>query len=113
VTEKETLQRAADEARKAARAARELAGFLDDYAKYLTQPSWRERADDLHFSAMSKLRVINDGLAACSKLVAESGDGVPVQPFEQTVKKKTTAQHEVAGEPKKPTARVVRKGGKK
>jgi hypothetical protein len=59
------------------------------------------------------LRVINDGLAACSKLVAESGDGVPVQPFEQTVKKKTTAQHEVAGEPKKPTARVVRKGGKK
>jgi hypothetical protein len=62
---------------------------------------------------MSKLRVVNDGLAACHKLVAESGDGGPVQPFEQTVKQKITAQQEVAGEPKKPTVRFMRKGEKK
>ena len=64
MSEKEALQRAADEARKAARRARELAVLLDDYAKYIVQPSWRERADELRFSASNKIREVNDGLAA-------------------------------------------------
>ena len=73
VSEKEALQRAADEARKAARRARELAGLLDDYAKYIVQPNWRERADDLRLSASNKVREVNDGLAA-SAPVEQSGE---------------------------------------
>ncbi len=67
MSQKEALQGAADEARKAARAAREFAGILDEYAKLITQPNVRQRADDIHLSAMNKLRVINDGLAVCAK----------------------------------------------
>lgn len=72
MTEKEALQNAADEVRKAARAGREFAGLLDDYAKYLTQPSWRQRAEESYRLALNKLIVINDGLAACRKLIEES-----------------------------------------
>ena len=87
MTEKETLQGAADEARKATRAAREFAALLDDYAKHVTQPGWRQKASDLHYSAMSKLRVVTDGLAACNRLIAASGNGVAAaQPPEQAVK---------------------------
>lgn len=71
MTEKEALQNAADEARKAARAGREFAGLLDEYAKYLTQPSWHQRAEESYRSALNKLNVINDGLAACQKLFKE------------------------------------------
>lgn len=67
MTQKEALQSAADEARKAARAAREFAGILDEYAKLITQPNSRQRADDVHLSAMNKLKVVNDGLAVCQK----------------------------------------------
>jgi hypothetical protein len=67
VSQKEALQSAADEARKAARAAREFAGILDEYAKLITQPNVRQRADDIHLSAMNKLKVINDGLVVCQK----------------------------------------------
>lgn len=67
MSQKEALQSAADEARKAARAAREFAGILDEYAKFITQPNSRQRADDVHLSAMNKLRVINEGLAVCEK----------------------------------------------
>jgi hypothetical protein len=67
VSQKEALQSAADEARKAARAAREFAGILDEYAKFIVQPNSRQRADDVHLSAMNKLRVINEGLAVCEK----------------------------------------------
>ena len=113
MTEKETLQGAADEARKAARAAREFAALLDDYAKHVTQPGWRQKADDLHYSAMSKLRVVNDGLAACNKFIAASGDGAPARP-EQAVEKKAGAKREAAEEvPKKSAVRYVRKGGRK
>ena len=55
MSQKEALQSAADEARKAARAAREFAGILDEYAKLITQPNARQRADDTHLSAMNKL----------------------------------------------------------
>ena len=72
VSQKEALQSAADEARKAARAAREFAGILDEYAKLITQPNVRQRADDIHLSAMNKLRVVNDGLAACEKWGTEA-----------------------------------------
>jgi len=114
VTEKETLQGAADEARKAARAAREFAALLDDYAKHVTQPGWRQKAGDLHHSAMSKLRVVNDGLAACNKFIAASGNGAAAQPPEQAVEEKPEAEREAAaGVPKTPTARFVRKGGRK
>jgi hypothetical protein len=114
VTEKETLQSAADEARKAARAAREFAALLDDYAKHVTQPGWRQKADDLHYSAMSKLRVVTDGLAACNKFIAASGNGAPAQPPEQAVEKEAGAKRKAAAEvPKTFTARVVRKGKRK
>lgn len=72
MSEKDALQNAADEARKVARAARELGGILDDYAKYLTQRNWQGRADELHRSALNKLSTINDGLATCNKWVIES-----------------------------------------
>ena len=67
MSQKEALQSAADEARKAARAAREFAGILDEYAKFIVQPNSRQRADDVHLSAMNKLRIINEGLAVCQK----------------------------------------------
>lgn len=47
-----TLQKAADEARKGARAARELGGFLDNYAKYLSQRDGRGRADEMRGSGV-------------------------------------------------------------
>jgi hypothetical protein len=113
VTEKETLQGAADEARKAARAAREFAALLDDYAKHVTQPGWRQKADDLHYAAMSKLRVVTDGLAACNKFIAASGNGAPAQAPEQAVEKKAAAKREAAAEaPKTPRVRFVKKGGR-
>jgi len=74
VTEREALQNAADEARKAARAGREFAGLLDEYAKFLMQPNWRQRADEYHRSALNKLNVINDGLALCQRLIEESAE---------------------------------------
>jgi len=87
VSEKEALQSAADEARKAARGAREFAGILDDYARYLTQPNFRQRVDDLHLSALHKLRVVNDGLAACNRWVEESGSSANTPPAERIAKK--------------------------
>ena len=113
MTEKESLQGAADAARKAARAARELAGMLDDYAKYLTQPSWRARADDLHHAALNKLSVVNDNLAACNKLVAEGGTETAAQTLKPAVTQEVRAQQQVAAAPRTPTVRVVRKGGQK
>jgi hypothetical protein len=85
VSQKEALQSAADEARKAARAAREFAGILDEYAKFITQPNSRQRADDVHLSAMNKLRVINEGLAVCEKWGDEARAAVPeaAAPFSQ------------------------------
>jgi hypothetical protein len=76
VSQKEALQSAADEARKAARAAREFAGILDEYAKFITQPNSRQRADDVHLSAMNKLRIINEGLAVCEKWGEEARTAV-------------------------------------
>ena len=75
MTQKEALQSAADEARKAARAAREFAGILDEYAKFIVQPNSRQRADDVHLSAMNKLKVVNDGLAVCQKWGRGSPEG--------------------------------------
>jgi hypothetical protein len=87
---------------------------LDDYAKHVTQPGWRQKANDLHYSAMSKLRVVNDGLAACNKFIAASGNGAPAHPTEQAVEKKAVAKREAAPEvTKTPTVRFVRKGGRK
>jgi hypothetical protein len=82
VSQKEALQSAADEARKAARASREFAGILDEYAKLITQPNSRQRADDVHLSAMNKLRVINEGLAVCQKWgeTARTATATPVAP---------------------------------
>ena len=53
MTEKETLQGAADEARKTARAAREFAALLDDYAKHVTQPGWRQQRERHRRPAMA------------------------------------------------------------
>jgi len=64
VIEKEALQSAATEARKAARAAREAATILDDYAKYLVQPAFRFKATAMHANATIKLKTANDAFAA-------------------------------------------------
>ncbi len=67
MSDKESLQSAADEARKAARAAREAASILDDYAKYLVQPAFRVKATAMHAAATNKLQTANDALAASNK----------------------------------------------
>ena len=94
MSQKEALQSAADEARKAARAAREFAGILDEYAKIITQPNVRQRADDIHLSAMNKLKVINDGLAVCQKWGDESRKAV-VAPIAEPAK--ASVNHEARG----------------
>ena len=94
MSQKESLQGAADEARKAARAAREFAGILDEYAKIITQPNVRQRADDIHLSAMNKLKVINDGLAACRKW-GDEGRGAAAAPIAEPLK--PTPNHEARG----------------
>jgi hypothetical protein len=98
VTEKEALQNAADEARKAARAGREFAGLLDDYAKYLTQPNWRQRADDTYRSALNKLNVINEGMAACHKIIEASAEAAAADSLEQETLKQTALQQEIENE---------------
>lgn len=111
--EKEALQSAADEARKVARAAREFSRFLDEYAKYLTQPAWRERAVELHLSALNKLGAINAGLIACSKWVAESSKSVVAQPSEQTSKSEVSERQDVLGPGKPGAVRIKKKGSMK
>ena len=100
MSEKEALQSAADEARKAARAAREFARFLDDYAKHLTQPNWRQRADDFHVSALNKLAVINESLAVSHKWVEESLKS-PVASREHTALKQTAPNETVGSKVRK------------
>jgi hypothetical protein len=85
VSQKEALQSAADEARKAARAAREFAGILDEYAKLITQPNSRQKADDVHLSAMKKLGIVNDGLAVCQEW-GETARTAPATPMVQPAK---------------------------
>lgn len=89
MTEREALQNAADEARKAARAGREFAGLLDDYAKFLMQPNWRQRADEYHRSALNKLNVINEGLAVCHKLIEESAEAAAADSMKQESQRQT------------------------
>ena len=105
VTEKEVLQSAADESRKAARAGREFAGLLDDYAKYLMQPSWRQRADESYQLALNKLNVINEGLATCHKLIEESAAAAG-DPLNHATLSQTALQpaNESATNPEQPTA---------
>jgi hypothetical protein len=98
LTEKEALQNAADEARKAARAGREFAGLLDDYAKYLTQPSWRQRAEESYRSALNKLNVINDGLAACHQLIEESVESAAADSVHQDELKQIALQQTAESE---------------
>lgn len=90
MTEREALQNAADEARKAARAGREFAGLLDDYAKFLMQPNWRQRADEYHRSALNKLKVINEGLAVCHKLIEESAEAAAADSIKQESQRQET-----------------------
>lgn len=98
MTEREALQNAADEARKAARASREFAGLLDDYAKYLMQPSWRQRAEESYRSALNKLNVINDGLAACNKLIEESVESAAADSMHQDELKRIALQQTAENE---------------
>ena len=115
MTEKEVLQHAADESRKTARAGREFAGLLDDYAKYLMLPSWRHRADESYRSALNKLNVINEGLATCHKLVEESAEAAVDDSLKQAATSQTALhpQTESATTPKpetveKPKHRSIR-----
>jgi formiminotetrahydrofolate cyclodeaminase len=108
VSEKEALQKAADEARKVARVAREFSRFLDEYAKYLTQPNSRERAVDLHLAALNKLSTINAGLINCSKWIAESSKSAILQPPEQASE---VGETEDVLEPGKPRGVQLKKKG--
>ena len=110
MSEKEALQHAADEARKVARAAREFSRFLDEYAKYVTQPSWRERAVELHLTALNKLSAVNAGLIACSQWVAESSKSAVAQPAEHAMKSLAGGRQGVP-EPGEPRAIRIRKKG--
>ena len=74
MTEKEALQSAADEARKAARAAREAASILDDYAKYLVQPAFGSKSAMLHATATVKLKTANDALASSDRWMSGHDD---------------------------------------
>ncbi len=69
MTEKETLQSAGDEARKAARAAREAASVLDDYAKYLVQTAFSSKSAALRATATNKLKAVNEALATSDGLM--------------------------------------------
>lgn len=106
---KDALQSAADEARKAARAAREFAGLLDDYAKYLTQPNFRQRAEDVHLSALNKLNVINEGLAVCGQWVNESPAISLEPPVKQIVEIEVSNKPLVEEAPKPRSFRVAKK----
>jgi hypothetical protein len=110
VSEKDALQNAADEARKVARAAREFSRLLDDYAKYLTQPNWQERAVELHLSALNKLSAINAGLITCDNWIAESSKSVVAQPSEQAIKSGVSEKQDVL-EPSRPRSMQIRKKG--
>jgi hypothetical protein len=110
VSEKEALQNAADEARKVARTAREFGRFLDEYAKFLTQPNWRERAVELHLSALNKLSDINAGLITCSKWVAESSKSAVAQPSEPPIKSEVSEKQWIV-EPRQPRAVQIKKKG--
>ena len=110
MSEKVALQNAADEARKVARAAREFSKFLDEYAKYLTQPNWQERAVELHLLALNKLSTINAGLITCSKWVAESSKIAVAQPPEQALKSGDSKKQGPI-EPSKPRAIQIKKKG--
>jgi hypothetical protein len=110
VSEKEALRSAADEARKVARAAREFGRFLDDYAKYVTQPGWRERAVELHLAALNKLSAIDAGLITCSKWVTESSKSAIAEPSEQTIKS-GVSEEKVVPEPSTPRTVQIRKKG--
>jgi hypothetical protein len=103
MSEKEALQNAADEARRSARAARELGRFLDDYAKYLSQRDGRERAEELH-----RLSVIIAGLASCDKWVIESGERAIAQPLDPTIKSGVSERQDVF-ERSKPRAVQIKK----
>ncbi len=83
MSDKEILQRVADEARKAARAAREAAALLDQYAKYITQPHFRGQANDLRLTAVSKVNAITEGLAASYKLLVLNDQTASTQPLDE------------------------------
>jgi len=108
VSQKEALQSAADEARKAARAAREFAGILDEYAKFITQPNSRQRADDVHLSAMNKLRVVTEGLAVCQQWgeTARTASAVPTPAAEPQVNTEARGNREPAPKFQPRTVRV-------
>lgn len=110
VSEKEALRSAADEARKVARAAREFGRLIDDYAKYVTQPGWRERAAELHLSALNKLSAINAGLITCGEWVTESSKSAAAQPTEQAIEG-GVGEGRAVSEPSAPRTIQIRKKG--
>jgi 2-phospho-L-lactate transferase/gluconeogenesis factor (CofD/UPF0052 family) len=87
VSEKEALQSAADEARKAARAARETAALLDNYAKYINQTNLRSQADNLRLAAVGKVNAIAEGMAASYQWLVLSDQTAPTQPLDARVEK--------------------------
>ncbi|HEV7376634.1 MAG TPA: hypothetical protein VGN95_18115 [Pyrinomonadaceae bacterium] len=113
MSEKDALQRAADEARKVARAAREFAGICDEYAKYLTQRTWQGRAEELRILTSNKLTAINDGLATCNNWVIESGKLAVARATEQIITNEVSKTQDTKA-PRQPRAvRIKRKENQK
>lgn len=65
--DREALQNAAREARKAAERARELADLCEEYADCLSKADPQGRASKLHRSALNKLKALNEALAPGDK----------------------------------------------
>ncbi len=83
MSDQDLLQSVADEARKAARAARETAALLDNYAKYITQPNSRGQADDLRLTAVSKVNAITDCMAESYKLLMLNDQTAATKPLDE------------------------------
>jgi hypothetical protein len=113
MSEKDALQRAADEARKVARMAREFGGVLDDYAKYLTQRNWQVRTEELRLSALNKLGSINNGLATCNKWIVESAKFAAAQAPEQIITSEVSETREVIAVGKPRAFRIKKKENRK
>lgn len=76
MTEGDSLQRAADEARNAAERARELADLLEDYASCLGDPALQGRASELHMIIGGKVQALRKSLTDSDDWVERSGRSV-------------------------------------
>ena len=92
MSNEETWQNAADEARQAARTARELARLLDEYATQLVLPERRQQAEERHLAAALKLQAMTDHLAASDQWREQCGHVVVAGPERRATPEEITEQ---------------------